>query len=85
MYIRLRWNSTYDMMKRIYELARSIRRVLEKDENSIHQDKNLTQDEVSKVKDLIRGLHGFYLATLELSVSRSRIIPILTMIDNKVY
>ena len=74
------------MMKRVYALSKSISRVLEKDENSIHQAKN---HEVLKAKDMVRGLHCFSVATSELSaekhVSRSRIMPLIITLGNKVF
>ena len=77
------------MLLRIFELSDSINRVLAKENNKEHKKYHITTVEISKIDDLLKGLKGFFLATVTLSgdkySTRSKTIPILHVLDKKVF
>jgi len=75
------------MMQRIDVLSHSINRVLTAENNRTeHGSKQISNNELEKIMDLVEGLQGFFVATKSISaekyVSRSLIIPIIYLLEN---
>jgi hypothetical protein len=65
-----RWNSLYQMLKRVVTLKNSIKRVLNLREGVSHVDKDLSDEEYQKIDELCSVLEPFFLMTERLSAEK---------------
>jgi histidinol phosphatase-like PHP family hydrolase len=65
-----RWNSLYQMLKRVVILKNSIKHVLNLREGEAHVDKDLSDEEYHKIDELCSVLEPFFLMTERLSAEK---------------
>jgi hypothetical protein len=65
-----RWNSLYQMLKRVVSLKDSIKRVLHQREGETHANKNLSDIEYTHINELCSVLKPFFSMTERLSAEK---------------